>query len=903
MKRLLFLAFTATWGVFCAQAQLSVPGTPPSFLTKSLSADLPAVTMPALDMAAVAQEDERDEAAGLPPRFGYPHEVKYSLENAGIWEEYPGGGRVWRLQVNAPEALSINFCYSDWFMPTGAEFYVYSLNRRHVIGAFTEQNNKQDGVFATGLVYGDAVVLEYYEPESVRGLGSMTISRIVHGYRYISGLVDPDLIEEAFGGSGGCQVNVNCSPEGDNWQDEKRGVAMILSSGFRLCTGSLINTTRNDCTPYFLTAHHCRDGFDAVSNPNMNTWSFYWMYESPGCADGSDFLPPSTNGAVMRANDSPSDFALLQLNEDPASIPGLDPYYNGWDATTSPGAGGVGIHHPAGDIKKIATHSSVPALDNWFSGIPNTHWSLFWDATPNGYSVTEGGSSGSPLFSNNSRILGQLHGGSSINCSNPSADIGKYGRMAYSLNNVGATDNRRKLSPWLDPDGLGVTFVDGSYGSCSSGCLAPSGLSASSITTSGAVLSWNPVSEASSYNGRYRAVGAPSWINFSTASTSFSISSLAECTQYEFQVASVCDAGLSSFFTLSFLFKSEGCPCPDYCVSGGSTVDEFIQSVTIGDLVNNSGDNGGYVNFTGTSFTANYLPGTSYSVTLTPGYNGTVYPEYFHIYIDYNQDGDFDDAGELAFDPGTTVSSTSATGTLTIPASAPLGSTGLRVVMRYSSAPTPCGTFTWAETEDYCVTIGESASCSTSSAPANPATFNGPTSATLTWIPVPGSVGCQVQATRISPAGPTRTREILGSEVFSTTVPYSILGSGSTWQWQVRCACSIDPLSVTPFSSTSLINVPVLREGLATAPQLNLYPNPADQFLVLEWESAWDSEATIRLIDLLGRTVLEQRAAVWNGTNRLELSTADLPSGSYRLQITDQSGVSAIPVQIEHAGR
>jgi len=883
-----------------AQGQLSEPGTPKSFLTKSLTSSVPTVVLPSLDKNALEAQDLREEAEGLAPRFGYPHQVSYTLDNAGIWEEYPDGGRVWRLKVSSPGALSLNFLFDNWFMPTGGQFYVYSANRRHVIGAFTERNNKQDGVFATGLVYGDEVILEYYEPAEARGIGRVSIAGMVHGYRYIAELVDADLIEESFGDSGGCMVNVNCTPEGTNWQDEKRGVALILSSGFRLCSGSLINTTRGDCTPYFLTADHCRQSFDAISNPNMNTWSFYWMYESPGCADGIDFLPPSTNGAVMKANASPSDFALLLLNESPADIPGVNPYFNGWNASNSLASGGVGIHHPSGDIKKLNTHTLVPSLDTW-DGTPNTHWSVFWSATTNGHSATEGGSSGSPLFDNNSRIVGQLHGGSSLNCSNPGADEGLYGTIAYSLNNAGATDVRRKLSPWLDPDGTGVTVVNGTYGDCSSGCFSPSGLAAGAVTETGALLSWTAVAGSLGYNVRYRAVGAPTWITGSTGSTSITVSGLSACLEYEFQVANVC-AGETSAFSLSFVFVTDGCPCPTYCVSGGGTVDEFIQSVVVGSLNNVSGNNGGYINFTGTSATATYLQNTTYSVSLTPGYTSVIYPEWFRIYIDYNQDGDFVDVGELAYDAGGTVSGVPATGNLTIPASAPSGTTGMRVVMVWSSAPSSCGTVTYGETEDYCVTIGNPVSCSTATPPQSPTSSVGGSSVSLSWTPVPLTVACQVRATRILPAGPTGTRNVIGFEVGSTNLPFSVLGAGTTWQWQVRCACSTSPVAATGFSVFNTFSVPVLRTG-DLSENLTVYPNPADQQLTLQYYASASREVRLQMTDLLGRVLLVSTAAVQEGSNNLELNTGNLPSGHYLVQLLDAEGIGSYPVHIEHGAR
>ena len=84
----------------------------------------------------------------------------------------------------------------------------------------------------------------------------------------------------------------------------------------------------------------------------------------------------------------------------------------------------------------------------------DTHWQIFWDRTTNGQSVTEGGSSGSPLFDENKRVIGQLHGGGTgnPNCSDPDNDDAFYGKLSESWDSDGATDLRRRLRDWLNPD-------------------------------------------------------------------------------------------------------------------------------------------------------------------------------------------------------------------------------------------------------------------------------------------------------------------------------------------------------------------------------------------------------------------------------------------------------------------
>jgi len=144
-------------------------------------------------------------------------------------------------------------------------------------------------------------------------------------------------------------------------------------------------------------------------------------------------------------------------------------------------------------------------------------------------------------------------------------------------------------------------------------------------------------------------------------------------------------------------------PVITYCSSSGTDASyEWIAGVSVGTINNTSGSNSGYGNFTGISTALDR--GLSYPVTLTPGFTSTVYDEYWRIWIDFNQDGDFIDAGELAFDAGV-LSNTTVTGNLNVPSTASLGTTRMRVTMQYNGAPASCGTFQYGEVEDYTVDI------------------------------------------------------------------------------------------------------------------------------------------------------------------------------------------------------
>ncbi len=413
------------------------------------------------------KEDEKEEGKGIPPRFGYRNKVNFNLSNSGEWITLKNGDKLWRLNIQSKGALSLNLLYNKFWLPKGGKLFIYGKNGKQSIGAFTSVNNNgtRNHIkgFATGLIYSDNIIVEYWQPANVKEQAIISISYVVYGYRYIN--IDNRNSRR----SGKCQVNINCS-EGDDWQKEKEAIALILVNGNRYCTGSLINTTEQNLKPLFLTADHCLGGwandykkYDAVDNPDMPHYSFYWHYEYPNCKNESSEPPIySTVGAKVIANNSISDFALLELKEDPRDLDNFTPYYLGWDRTNIFKKGGVGIHHPQGDVKKIATYNIVPYASECKES------SLFLDVsftnTTNGFSVMEPGSSGSPLINSEKRVIGQLYGPgtcSQARCDAPSLQRVAYGRFSISWTGDNSSNKHRRLKDWLDPKNTGVSCLNG----------------------------------------------------------------------------------------------------------------------------------------------------------------------------------------------------------------------------------------------------------------------------------------------------------------------------------------------------------------------------------------------------------------------------------------------------------
>jgi hypothetical protein len=225
---------------------------------------------------------------------------------------------------------------------------------------------------------------------------------------------------------------------------------MLVSGNSGFCSGSLINNTLNNGKPYVLTANHC------YSNPA--TWVFRFNWQSAGCNNpAAEPTFQSLSGAVLRSRASASDFCLVEITGglQGGTVPAaFTPYFNGWDNSGNTPTSAVGIHHPSGDIKKISFEND-PLISTTFGGSPaNSHWGVTgWDE-----GVTEGGSSGSPLFDQNHRIIGQLHGGASA-CGAPVLSD-EYGKISYSWTPANS-DSTNQLKYWLDPNQSNATFVNG----------------------------------------------------------------------------------------------------------------------------------------------------------------------------------------------------------------------------------------------------------------------------------------------------------------------------------------------------------------------------------------------------------------------------------------------------------
>lgn len=456
-----FILFTTV--IQSVYSQIDRGGVPRSFnLLQLQKSQLRSVEVAPPDMFAIAREDAEDARFEKPYRVGIEMPVDISTFAQGHWDAVPGGGRIWRAVISCPGAQGIGLNYSYLHLPEGSDIFIYTPDHTQVIGALTAAEIPVPS-FSTRPLAGDALVIEYYEAPAVKELPVIHISGVLFMYRgFDNG--DSGSLKSATA-SGSCEVNINCE-EGQNWQKQKQGVVRLLTkvgNSSYYCSGSIVNNTSQDFSGLLLTAGHCSEGNgNYASDADYTHWIMYFNYERTGCANTGSPAQFTLVGLQKLATsaalpDIGSDFLLARtLTDIPAKY---NTFYCGWDANNNSSTFGVSIHHPDGDVKKISSYTTALVSSTWGS-TPNTHWQVKWAQTTNGWGVTEGGSSGAPLFDDEGLVIGTLTGGPS-SCSNTSGqDL--FGKVSYSWTSDGSLPNQQ-LKPWLDPGNTGILKMPGSF--------------------------------------------------------------------------------------------------------------------------------------------------------------------------------------------------------------------------------------------------------------------------------------------------------------------------------------------------------------------------------------------------------------------------------------------------------
>jgi len=419
------------------------------------------IVLPPLDLEAIRLEDSINELDKSQPwRYGIVRPIVLDMDQQGSWTDLPNGERIWRAAIHSPDAIHLSLNFDRFFLPDGGYMQLYNDDLSDYSKVYSSQENRNAAKLGTWFVDGSTIWIEYYQTRQANGRALLTIESVIHGYRMgrVNSLIDNT---RGFEDSGDCNYDVNCTIGGgfDSKKDKiKKAVALLNMGNGYLCSAALMNNTDADKTPYLLTANHCLQDSDPA------LWSVRFNWTSPIAVCGTE--GESTNvesnftlsGAQLRANHSGSDFALVELFN---AVPDAwDVSFAGWDRTDALPEFQVGIHHPNGDIMKICKDDD-PAMKDIANDIDV--WLIKGVSAGNGngwdLGTTESGSSGSPLFDQNGRVIGQLYAGQSFcNGTENNGDFDLYGRIASSWEGGGTAATR--LSDWLDPGATGAPTIE-----------------------------------------------------------------------------------------------------------------------------------------------------------------------------------------------------------------------------------------------------------------------------------------------------------------------------------------------------------------------------------------------------------------------------------------------------------
>ena len=428
-------------------AQLSEGGFPLQVISQKSARQL-VVKMPALNQSVVDAAIEETRAAENKLKaltFAHAFNVDFSPANSGVWYSTNAGYNVWKITLASENAYSLNLIFDNFELNEKGRLFLYNEKTNNYLGAFTSNNNSVSRKFAVSPVAGDEITVQYEVPESEGTPDDFTISRVNHDFMGILKFDRRPINGEA---AGYCNIDVNCEI-GDRWNQLKDAVCRLIVDGREVCTGTLVNNTAEDETPYVLSASHCYDAWDLAE-----TTVYTFNYESPYCAPLDGDPIHSLSGAIMKAHFDSLDLALVELNDIPP--PDFRPYYAGWDRSSGLPDSSVSIHHPMGDVKKISFDYDSPEYATFRStSIKNpTNGSLkvlYWDE-----GVTEVGSSGGALFNMDNQLIGTLSGGAAV-CGSPLNDYYARFSMQWDYN----PDSTKQLKYWLDPMGTASLSIDG----------------------------------------------------------------------------------------------------------------------------------------------------------------------------------------------------------------------------------------------------------------------------------------------------------------------------------------------------------------------------------------------------------------------------------------------------------
>lgn len=398
--------------------------------------------LPPVDVEKVLEEDIRNGDKQY--RYGIPVSTDYNTKDGHFYDF--GDLLIWKIAFHSKDATSLNFLFSAFNLPDNAEMFIYDKTSKMVVGPITK-DQINDGIWASDMVYGDEATIEVLLFRNELSDFNIHIERITHGFRHQGA-------SREFGDALPCNNDIACTL-GASWGVERDAVAKVIDESGGTCSGTLLNNACSTLTPYFYTAFHCLDAnlngaLSSAEKQMLNSWVFRFGYDSPSCNGAEPTTWVSFSGANFRAGFFDTDMLLLELKGDITQYPGIS--LAGWDRSDNLPTNATWIHHPRGDVKKITFDAGAPFIsDINESGVfiaTDSGWEgTLTDGLNGDDGVLERGSSGSSIFNQDKRIIGQHSFSNPVDPDCSSSISYRDGRFFNSWTG-GNTDDTR-LFNWL----------------------------------------------------------------------------------------------------------------------------------------------------------------------------------------------------------------------------------------------------------------------------------------------------------------------------------------------------------------------------------------------------------------------------------------------------------------------
>jgi hypothetical protein len=498
----------------------------------------------AVDSVNVSLDPLIDSAAHDRNRFAVniPHSISSSTE--GLWAD-TGSRSTWTYGTRIPTAISMSFHASHLVLPPSA---VLTVTAGPIHATYRAKDISRGGLWSRPLI-GDTLEIAVSVSTTEASQVQLQIDSLQAGYRSLGGDVADHphyrrIMASQSATPAPCTQNYACNATAANQGPAQATVALLISDQYQ-CTGTLLNNTRGDGTPYVLTARHCETGNLGGGAPSAaESVVVYWdAVTACGQTLQAIYYDNTTQSGAVTVIEQ-QDAWLIKLDAPPVAN---DAFYAGWDASGGTFTGGYSIHHALGNDKQYVSWYGQALLQQIPAATLQVGYSsTFWGVV-NQLGAVGAGSSGGALFDPNNNVVGSgtlanltAGTGSAGVCpattlvaptsSNVAAQYTALAAVWTSTADTTSTTGGATLQSVLDPGDTGAMAVSG-FG------VTPITLSVSNngpALGESVTLSWNVAGAQSctalggesgdGWAGTYGASGTVSVTGFTPGDATYSLS-------------------------------------------------------------------------------------------------------------------------------------------------------------------------------------------------------------------------------------------------------------------------------------------------------------------------------------------------------------------------------------------